>query len=629
MIRKTNIKDVKIQGGFWGEKQKNIAEITVPYIWRALNNQIPGAKKSNAVDNFMIASGKKNNPFYGLVSQDSDLFKWMEAASYALLLDGTEDIEKNLDCIIDLLEEAQQKDGYLNSYFILNGLKDKWGYLKESCQLYCAGHLIEAAVAHCEVTGKRKLLDIACKYADCIDRSFGKEEGKIRGYDGHAEIELALYRLYECTGIEKYRKLAKYFVEERGRKPYFFSMEKKNSEIRGNLVYELEEDTFQHSQSHLMIREQKEVKGHAVKAMYFFSGAADEARVEEDESLKDALKILWTDLTERKMYLTGAIGSCEYGESFSYAYDLPPDLMYGETCASIGLFFWAYRMLLLETKGMYADIMEKALYNGILCGISERGTEFFYTNALEIDPERCDKRKEYMHLEKERQAWFECPCCPPNITRLILSFQNYFYTFEEDTLCIHHFADSQFSDSVWNCIQNTNYPENGMLKFYIQSKKDGLVKIRIPGWCKEYSVMVNNEEKNSFHRLWNGYVMIPVQAEIKYTIVLNLNMEPQKICANNRVSSLNGKIAVTRGPIVYCGEEVDNPQIEKIKIAQETKIMEDERKLYMDGYRVENCVKGLYGERVICRVPCKVTLIPYYQWNNRGTGRMQVFFDEV
>lgn len=626
MIQRTDIRKVMITDGFLKEKQRLIVNTTVPYIWKALNDQIPGIIKSGAVDNFRIAAGRKKGTFSGLVSQDSDLFKWMEAASYALLFPDTKETASALEKITDLIADAQQKDGYLNTYYILNGLNHRWDYLKESCQLYCAGHFIEAAVANFQTTGSRKLLDLARRYADCIDENFGSEDGKIKGYDGHAEIELALYRLYECTGEERYRSLARFFVEERGKKPSFFSAEKRLGNIRENLVYELSEEDFSHSQSHVPLREQKEAKGHAVKAMYFYSAAADEVRLENDAELHCVLKTLWADVTGRKMYLTGAIGAREYGESFSYAYDLPSDLMYGETCASIGLFLWAARMMLLEENSQYADVMEMALYNGILCGISESGTGFFYTNALEIDPVKCDNRKEYAHICKERQPWFECPCCPPNIARILLSLQNYLYTFDEDCLYVHHYTSSVLDDRGWRCVQVTNYPFENRIELNITVEKDAAVKLRIPGWCERFTLQKDGEYISDCEK--QGYVKILLNGNTTHKLILELEMNPYKVYANIQVEALHGKAALKRGPVVYCAEEIDNPFLSNICLKKDGMLEMRKDEITAEGLLLNSNIKNLYGKEPFCYTPCKIKFIPYFQWNNRGQGRMKTFLDE-
>lgn len=666
MYKETKIKDVKIKGGLLYEKRKVAAEKTVPYIKKALNNEIEGICPSGAFENFKAAAGKSEKKFYGLVSQDSDLFKWIEAASFALQFEYDEkernmkspaqpehdiisraeagcgeieeQIRSDLDKAVSLLDDAQQKNGYLNSYYILNGLKDRWHYLKESCQLYCAGHLMEAAAADYEVTGETELLDIARKYADCIGRAFGTEKGKIHGYDGHAEVEMGLYRLYEVTRINRYRKLADYFVEERGKSPCFFSTEKRNGDVSDNLVYELEEADYRHSQSHMPIREQKEAVGHAVKAMYFYTAAAEKARLDEDEALFHTLKILWNSVTKEKMYLTGAIGASEYGESFSYPFDLPPDLMYGETCAAIGLFLFAYRMLLSEVDSCYGDVMERTLYNGILAGMSESGTEFFYTNALEIDPEKCEKRKDHMHLQPVRQPWFDCPCCPPNIARLLLSLNRYIYTADEECLNIHLFSESIFSAEGWMAEMKTEYPENGNIKLNVTktTSGQGKVKIRVPQWCREASYSVRGESVSP--EVEKGYAVFLTGEGDSLEIDISMPMVPQKIYADIRVKDLTGKAAVMRGPVVYCAEEVDNGELSVLFWKDRGEMIwkkgpaagtPDSEQIIAEGWRCKSDRDELYTVQSPCFEKTQITLIPYYRWNNRGKGAMRVFLNTL
>lgn len=628
MYYMTKLRDVTIIGGLMKEKQDLVRNVTVTYIKKALYNEIPGIISSNAVENFKIAAGDSNAEFHGLVSQDSDLFKWLEAAALSLQFEGTEMIGKQVHNAITLLERAQQKNGYLNTYYIINGLMNKWGYLKESCQLYCAGHLIEAAVSHFEVTEDDRLLQIAKKYADCIDRDFGIGKEKLRGYDGHAEVELALYRLYEVTKEEKYRKLANFFVEERGKKPYFFSIEKRNESVKDNLVYALNEADYNHSQSHLPIRGQKKAIGHAVKAMYLYIAATDKAHLDDDKELFRGLKYLWNDVTNKKMFLTGAIGSSEYGESFTYAYDLPSDLMYGETCASIGLFLWGYHMLLIENSSKYADVMEKALYNGILCGISEKGTEFFYTNALEIDPERCEKRKDYMHLMAERQRWFECPCCPPNISRLLLSLNRYIYTANERELNVHLFVESKGTIYGWKIEQTTNYPACGVVKLKVSNADttEGILKIRIPAWCAEADLVVDGENKS--YDVQDGYAILHNDWSNEIEITLDMKMPVVKMYANQNVKSLTGKAAIMKGPVVYCAEQVDNGSIYNLYLNENGVLKDGNNEIIADGYRCNGMANELYGIDKPVYDPVSIKLIPYRLWNNRGRGEMRVFFSE-
>lgn len=641
MDREIKIKEVKIREGLLYEKRKLVAGTTVPYIKRALNNEIRGIPPSGAFENFRAAAGLSAGGFYGLVSQDSDLFKWVEAACLAIPIleeeEGKEEdgicrqIKKDLDQTVELLSLAQQKDGYLNSYYILNGLKDRWNYLKESCQLYCAGHLMEAAVAGYEAAGDMKLLDIARKYADCIDRAFGPEQGKIRGYDGHAEVEVGLYRMYGATRISRYRKLADFFVEERGRRPWFFSTEKRRTDVSGSLVYELEEADYRHSQSHLPVRQQTEAVGHAVKAMYFYTAAAWKAGLDSDRELYQALKGLWNSVTKEKMYLTGGIGACEYGESFSYPFDLPPDLMYGETCASIGLFLFAYRMLLIETDSCYGDVMERTLYNGILAGMSESGTKFFYTNALEIDPEKCEKRSEYAHLKGERQPWFDCPCCPPNIARLLLSVNKYIYTIGEKSLNVHLFAGSVLASEEWTAEMKTKYPDEEDVFLHVRKNSggDGQIRIRVPGWCEQAVYTV--EGKRAEPKIEKGYAIFPIKGGETLEIRACMPLKPVRIYGDVRIKALMGKAAVMRGPVVYCAEERDNEGLWSLFL-EEGEGMEWRPEFFGDsitapGRRCCSAGKDLYTTAPPRFERTKIRLIPYRCWNNRGKGAMRVFFD--
>ena len=628
MYKETRMSEVKITDGLIYKKRNIVKEKTIPYIRKALNNELDGVEPSGAFENFRIAAGESDRNFYGLVSQDSDVFKWMEAVSLSLQYENKE-MQAYLDEAIDLLGRAQQKNGYLNTYYIIHGLQDRWHYLKESCQLYCAGHHIEAAVSAYQTIQNTKLLEIARAYADYIDYSFGLEEGKIHGYDGHAEIELSLYRLYEETDEERYKILADYFVEERGKKPYFFSKESRNQMVRNNLVYELEENNYQHSQSHLPIREQTEPVGHAVKAMYYYTAAVDKARLNDDKELFVHMCDLWQSVVSQKMYLTGAIGACAYGESFSYPYDLPTDLMYGETCAAIGLFLLSYHMLLVETDSRYGDIMERTLYNAILVGMSESGTEFFYTNALEIDPKKCEKRQDYSHLKSKRQTWFDCPCCPPNIARLLMGMNKYIYTGDRNELNVHLFIGSSIQKDGWEVQQETVYPDNGKVRFRVKrdDSEKGVFRVRIPDWCNHYNVSMDGEQLNVTIR--KGYLEIAKEEWSKESILeINFDMQPQKVYGSLKVSSLTGKTAVAYGPLVYCAEEADNQDLHTLYIKRDGKMRYEGGRLIVDGYRAIERNDGLYGVKAPDYEEARLCLVPYYSWGNRSKGAMTVFLKE-
>jgi DUF1680 family protein len=328
------------------------------------------------------------------------------------------------------------------------------------------------------------------------------------------------------------------------------------------------------------------------------------------------------------MYLTGAIGSSEYGESFTYAYDLPPDLMYGETCASIGLFFWGYRMLLMENSGKYANIMEKALYNGILSGISEEGTAFFYTNALEIDPEKCEKRKDYMHLMPGRQSWFECPCCPSNISRLLLSLNRYLYTANDIELNVHLFVESKAVIQGWKIEQITDYPDSGMVKLNVSryDRGAGVLRIRIPDWCTEANMTINGEVKS--REVQDGYAIIHNNWADEAEIILDMEMPVVRVYANQNVRSLSGKTAIMKGPVVYCAEQIDNGNIYNVYLKENGEIKDVHNEIIADGYRCSGLTNELYGTVKPVYQPIAIKFIPYRLWGNRKNGEMKVFFSE-
>lgn len=626
---------VRLTQGFWKDKQHLIRSQTVPHLWAALNDRVAGAPKSGAIHNLRLAAGDETGDFVGLVSQDSDLFKWMEAASYALALEENEGIRGALEDMADLLERAQRADGYLNAFYQLYHPEEPWAYLKESCQLYCAGHMIEAGVAHYEATGSLRLLKVAMCLADRVDADFGREAGKLRGYDGHAEIELALMRLYHATGEKRYLERARYFIEERGQQPFYFDLEREQA-VQDNLVYALKEADYHHSQSHAPIRDQLAAKGHAVKAMYFYSGVCDVALETGDESLLHTLRTLW-DSVMRQMYVTGAIGSSEHGERFTVDYDLPNDLVYGETCASIGLFLFAFRMLLAKPKGEYADVMERALYNGILSGLSLDGKAFFYTNPLECDPVVNAARFDRQHLLLERQPWFECPCCPPNIARLVGSLGRYVYTASEDSLYVHHYLGSTATLDGLTMTQETNYPWEGSiaLRFSCETPLKRRIALRLPGWSSGHALTMNGASVQA--ELLEGYLTLERVWQTGDVLGLELPMEPRRVYVNPKVRADEGKACLSRGPIIYCAETQDQKggSLDGLFLAKSGEVREENRSLggvpfvglVADALQAHG-PKGLYSYEASRLSTAQLRLIPYSLWANRGPQAMRVFFPE-
>src|SRR5690625_1118398 len=380
----TRAKRVEVHDAFWRTYMKLVRDQVIPYQWEALNDRIPNASPSHAIENLKIAAGEASGDFHGMVFQDSDVAKWLEAVAYSLETDPDDQLEQTADEVIDLLGRAQQADGYLNTYFTIKEPENRWGSLMHNHELYCAGHFIEAAVAYYNTNGKRKFLDIMCRYADYIDTVFGEDDSKLSGYTGHQEIELALVRLYRVTNNDKYLKLSQYFIDARGNKPHYFDEEReKNAPGVFEEMVQHFDHFFEYNQSHKPVREQDKAVGHAVRAVYMYTAMADLAAETGDHVLAEATKTLWGNATQCQMYVTGGLGSSVHGEAFSFDYDLPNDLCYTETCASVGLVFWARRMLDLEANGAYADVLERALYNGTISGMDLDGQKFFYVNPLE------------------------------------------------------------------------------------------------------------------------------------------------------------------------------------------------------------------------------------------------------
>jgi len=637
------IQSVKLhKDGFWGKRVEQVGEIIVPYQWQALNDKVPGAPRSHAMENFRIAAGLAKGEFYGFVFQDSDLYKWLEALSYCLMNQPDPELERLADEVIEVIAKAQQPDGYLNTYFTIKEPQNRWKNLRDNHELYCAGHLFEAAVANYQATGKHTLLDVARRFADHIAAMFGPEPGKKRGYPGHPEIELALVRLYRLTGEMRYLALAKFFIDERGQKPLYFEIEAKE---RGEEKPQLPFWTPGYCQSHLPVREQTEAVGHAVRAMYLYSAMADLALETQDETLVKACQRLWESVTKRRMYITGGIGSSAEGEAFTFDYDLPSDRAYAETCASIGLVFWAHRMLRLDANRKYADIMERALYNGVLSGVSLDGTRYFYTNPLKVWPKACQNRSDLRHVLFQRQPWFDCACCPPNIARLLASIPQYVYSCEKDVVYIHLFAAGEavleLPSGQVTLIQETEYPWEGEVTIRVHTKEpvQFTLAIRIPGWCRDPSLRVNGDEMDLASLLEKGYAKIKRKWRNGEKIQLSLPMLVERVRAHPEVRATVGKVALMRGPIVYCLEEVDNgPNLAQIVLPSDAElVVEGKDPILEDAVTLRGMATKVdasaWGDELYAPIPYNsktvpIRAIPYYAWANRTPGEMTVWIRE-
>jgi DUF1680 family protein len=647
-LKAVGLKQVTIEDAFWSSRVRNVADTVVPYQWQALNDEIPGAEPSHTIENFRIAAGEAEGEYYGMVFQDSDLGKWLETVGFVLAGRKDPQLEGIADEVIDLLERAQQSDGYLNSYYQVKEPGKRWTNLRDNHELYCAGHLMEAAVAYYEATGKRKMLDIMCRYADYIATVFGEESGKKRGYDGHPEIELALVKLAQATGERKYMELSKYFVDERGRQPHFFdqeSAERNEQPPTGRHNRKREHDYFQ---AHLPVREQTTAEGHAVRAVYLYSAMADLALTYQDDSLMEACKQLWNDVVGRKMYVTGGIGSSEYEERFTVPFDLPNDRAYTETCAAIGLMFWAQRMLQIEKHREYADVMELALYNGVLSGISLDGKSYFYVNPLEVWPATANFRHDMSTVKVTRQPWFGCACCPPNIARLLASLGSYIYSSEpvERELYVHLYIGSkvqmELDDQTIHLTQQSNYPWDGNVSISValEQPAEFTVAVRIPGWCKQAAISVNDQVVNTTE-MQDGYVKIVRPWVDGDRIDLSFEMPVETVVAHPNVRENAGKAALQRGPIMYCLEETDNgsnlqdivlPSDASFDIEYNENLLGGICTLTTVGMRSAVPAGGenkLYiTQRYEC-TPTPITAIPYYAWSNRTPGEMTVWIRSI
>jgi len=635
------LKQVRIADPFWFRVRDTVRREGIPYQWKALNDEIPGAVPSRCMRNFRIAAGKEEGEHAGFVFQDSDIAKWIEGAAYSLRWHPDPELEKIVDGAIEEIVAAQQPDGYLDTYYIINGLEKRWTNLRDNHELYCAGHMIEAAVAYYQATGKRVLLDAVIRFADHIDSVLGPEDGKLHGYPGHPVIEMALMRLYAVTGNPKHLNLARYFVDQRGQAPLFFEEE---GELNHNDFYW--KDSFfryQYYQAAKPVREQADAEGHAVRAMYLYSGMADVARETGDASLADACRRLWRSVVSRRMYVTGAIGSSEYGEAFTFDYDLPNDTVYGETCAAIGLVFFARRMLALEPDSEYADVMERALYNGVISGMQLDGRSFFYVNPLEVLPEASLKDHGKRHVKVERQKWFGCACCPPNLIRLVSSLEDYIASVRESSLYVHLYVGGDLEATVGGRdIQlntQTSYPWDGNISMTFTSGEpvSFALNLRVPAWCSSWSLKLNGQSVTP--EIAGGYLVLSRLWNPGDRLELTLDMPVSFLSANPRIPEDAGKVCVSRGPLVYCVEEADNgrdlhllrlgpARPEECKTEWKPEKLGGIVEITSPGLRESDAGWGdtLYSAgKTIDTSPAALTWIPYYAWANRSPGEMRVW----
>lgn len=556
---------LKVNDPFLGQYQQLVRDVVIPYQWEALNDRIAEAEPSHAIENFRIAAGQQAGEFYGMVFQDSDVAKWLEAVAWSLCQKPDAELEKTADEVIELIAAAQCEDGYLNTYFTVKAPGERWTNLAECHELYCAGHLIEAGVAFFQATSKRRLLEVACRLADHIDSVFGPDDNQLHGYPGHPEIELALMRLYDVTQEPRYMALANYFVEQRGTQPHFYDIE---YEKRGKTSFW---NTYgpawmvmdkPYSQAHLPLAEQTTAVGHAVRFVYLMAGVAHLARLSKNEGKRQDCLRLWKNMVQRQLYITGGIGSQSSGEAFSSDYDLPNDTVYAESCASIGLMMFARRMLELEADSQYADVMERALYNTVLGGMALDGKHFFYVNPLEVQPKSLKFNHIYDHVKPVRQRWFGCACCPPNIARLLTSLGHYIYTPREEALYINLYVGNQVEipvgEKTLRLRISGDYPWREQVKIVIESPStvNHTLALRLPDWCEGPHITLNGAPVTQDIR--QGYLHIHHLWQEGDTLMLTLPMPVRWVYGNPLVRHQAGQVALQRGPLVYCLEQADN-----------------------------------------------------------------------
>ncbi|RUZ31808.1 glycoside hydrolase family 127 protein, partial [Mesorhizobium sp. M7A.F.Ca.CA.001.08.2.1] len=550
--------------GFWGDRADAVAARTADILYercveaRMLEQIDPDRPSPGIVIPFHSPSpdeaDRQGAEFTGstVTTQmfwDSDLGKTIETAAYSLYRRKNPELEKKIDAVIDMYGRLQQEDGYLSSWYQRIQPGKRWTNLRDCHELYCAGHLIEGAVAYYQATGKRKLLDIMCRYADHIASVLGPEPGKKKGYCGHEEIELALVKLARVTGERKYMELARYFIDQRGQQPHYFDEE---ARARGADPKAYHFKTYEYSQSHIPVREQNKVVGHAVRAMYLYSGMADIATEYGDDTLRAALDLLWDDLTTKSLYITGGLGPSAHNEGFTSDYDLPNESAYAETCAAVGLVFWASRMLGMGPNARYADMMERALYNGSISGLSLDGSLFFYENPLES------------RGKHNRWKWHRCPCCPPNIGRMVASIGSYFYSLADDALAVHLYGDStarfDISGVPVSLTQVSSYPWDGAVDIMLEPRApvEFTLHLRIPAWSASAGLKINGEAIRLADITSDGYAAIKRTWKKGDNVRLDLEMPIERLYANPQVRQDSGRVALSRGPLIYCVEASDN-----------------------------------------------------------------------
>ena len=641
-IHPSALQNIQITDPLFRHYVSLVADQILPYQWKVLNDQVPDVIASHCIENFRVAAGEINGTHQGVVFCDTDAYKWLEALAYSLENGKAKSFEPIADELIALIGRAQQSDGYLNTYYSIDHPDEKWSNLAEGHELYCAGHLIQAAVAYYQATGKNRLLQIAYRFADLIYSVF--IIGGRPGYPGHQEIELALVKLYRISSNPNYLALAKHFLTERGKKPNYLLKELEQTAQKRLFPEFADYDEF-YAQSHDEPVKQKTAEGHAVRAMYMYAAMADVANECNEGALKDACISLWQNVTQRRMYITGGIGSSGHLERFTTDYDLPNDRNYCESCASVGLMMFGQRMAELTKDAQYYDVVERVLCNSILAGISKEGDRYFYVNPLEVWPANCLPATSLAHVKPVRQPWYEVACCPTNISRTLASLGQYIYAEDDQSIYINMLISSSLcttnkAGSKINVEIDASLLQNGAAIITIETSEITSfdLSIRIPEYLIQPVMTLDGNQLDP--ELKNGYVVLKITAAGKRIIQISGTVEPLFVAANENVRADVGRLALQYGPYVYCLEQVDNGEnLPSLFVAADAEITKGEPienlpgKLpifHLNGKRFSSGVGSLlYGRPVFSMSNQKLTAVPYALWGNRSPGEMLIWIKAI
>jgi len=607
---------VTLRDTFWEPRREINQRVT-------LLEQYEHCETTGRLDNFRRASGKKDVPFQGIFFNDSDVYKWLEGVAWTLATVDDPQLAQLADSVIDEIADAQQPDGYLNTYFMFDKAGERWTNF-DLHELYCAGHLFQAAVAHYRATGSPSLLNVATRFADLICDLFGPEKQGKRPYtDGHEEVEMALVELYRVTGNRRYLAQAQYFIDVRG---------------HGMLQHSRAHFGSTYYQDHVPLREMEQITGHAVRAVYLNAGAADVHAETGETVLMTALDRLWHNMTGKRMYVSGGLGSRYEGEAFGEDYELPNTRAYTETCAAIGSVMWNWRMLAATGDARYSDLIEWTLLNAMLPGLSLDGQTYFYQNPLADDGHH------------RRQAWFGCACCPPNVARMLPSLPGYFYTTSDDGVWVHLYAenDAQLTlpdGRMVNLQQRTQYPWDGTITIEVGSAGEYAIMLRIPAWCQNDATLTLNGEPNDQALTPGTYVALRRSWQEGDQIELRLPMPVRYMESHPYITENTGRVAITRGPLLFCVEQTDHTDVDvrNLVLPGDVRLEATFRPDLLGGVTVlrgrarAQAVDDQWNDTLYRMADATqrsehdttVTAIPYYAWANREPGPMLVWLPRV